>query len=134
MSINQNVVTTSIVQLVQNLEENISKILIKNQNASRNHKQIISKVVKYINNKLCLLETNDSEFHRLQLVKELKTRIMNEIMAKNKELLLKRKSQDNKSNNNDIDVINNVKKMAKMLKLLIMVQYILEIHLLFCLS
>ena len=44
MSINQNVVTTSIVQLVQNLEENISKILIKNQNASRNHKQIISKV------------------------------------------------------------------------------------------
>ena len=110
MSINQNVVTTSIVQLVQNLEENISKILIKNQNASRNHKQIISKVVKYINNKLCLLETNDSEFHRLQLVKELKTRIMNEIMAKNKELLLKRKSQDNKSNNNDIDVINNVKK------------------------
>ena len=41
MSINQNVVTTSIVQLVQNLEENISKILIKNQNASRNHKQII---------------------------------------------------------------------------------------------
>ena len=109
MSINQNVVTTSIVQLVQNLEENISKILIKNQNASRNHKQIISKVVKYINNKLCLLETNDSEFHRLQLVKELKTRIMNEIMAKNKELLLKRKSQDNKSNNNDIDVINNVK-------------------------
>ena len=46
-------------------------------------------------------ETNDSEFHRLQLVKELKTRIMNEIMAKNKELLLKCKSQDNKSNNND---------------------------------
>ena len=43
MSINQNVVTTSIVQLVQNLEENISKILIKNQ-MHPYHKQIISKL------------------------------------------------------------------------------------------
>ena len=34
---------------------------------------------------------------------------MNEIMAKNKELLLKQE-QDNKSNNNDIDVINNKEK------------------------
>jgi hypothetical protein len=104
-------ITTSVVQLVQNLEKNVSKILIKNLgNNNSNKKDAISRVLKYITEKLCLLETNDSEFHRLELVKELKSRIIRELELKSNELFLNKFRGDNQHSDNDITILNNVKK------------------------
>eukprot|EP00943_MAST-04B_sp_MAST-4B-sp1_P000022 g22.t1 len=106
-------ITSSLAQLVQNLEKNVSKILIKrlgNSNSNNNKKDAITRVLKYITEKLCLLETNDSEFHRLELVKELKSRIMRELELKGNELFLNKYRGDSQDSDNDTTMLNNVKK------------------------
>ena len=65
-------VASSLVDVVLSLEASVLKLVTSRAEEGKQPREITSEVLGYLNSKLCLLETNNSEFHRLDFVKVLK--------------------------------------------------------------
>ena len=65
---------SSLVDVVLSLEASVLKLVMSRAEEGKQLRNL-SEVLGYLNSKLCLLETNNSEFHRLDFVEDLKGRI-----------------------------------------------------------
>ena len=96
---------SSLVDVILSLEASVLKLVMSRAEEGKQPPEILSEVLGYLNSKLCLLETNNSEFHRLDFVKDLKGRISSALNEKRKKsAVYKREDGD------ELSAFENIKK------------------------